>query len=69
MIPKQLHSASRQYRHNNKEGFVRGFDWEETIKAFRDLEDKLKVSQWIQDEQQKVLLSLDEEITRLQDEQ
>lgn len=33
MIPKILHEASRQYRHNNSDELVGGFDEDETIKV------------------------------------
>jgi len=62
MMPEQLQSASRQYRHNNKDGFVRGFDWNETIQVFELLEDRLKVALWGQEEQQKEIKRLNNEI-------
>ena len=36
--PKILISALRQYRHNTGSGFVAGFDHDETVKIFKELE-------------------------------
>lgn len=45
MIPKILHEASRQYRHNSSDELVSGFDKDETIKIVTGLQaeiDRLK---------------------------
>lgn len=39
--PKILEPAVRQYQHNDCSGLVAGFDYEETIKVFRSLEDRV----------------------------
>jgi hypothetical protein len=40
--PEILHTASRQYRHNNSDEFVFGFDIEETLKVFNIMQKALE---------------------------
>lgn len=42
--PKELVVALRQYRHNNGEGLVNGYDIHETNKAFAVLKTKLEAA-------------------------
>lgn len=41
--PEQLLPALRQYRHNNSDGFVAGYDKEVTEKLFADQQSKIDV--------------------------
>lgn len=40
--PEILHTAIRQYRHNNSDGLVFGFDYDETTKIVNGLLNKIK---------------------------
>jgi len=40
--PEILYPASRQYRHNNSDEFVHGFDHDETVKIVNRLLNKIK---------------------------
>ena len=41
MTPKILYNAVRQYRHNKDDGFIGGYDREETNKAVEKLESEI----------------------------
>ena len=42
-IPEILHNALRQYRHNNSDEFLAGFDYVETVKLVISLQEEINI--------------------------